>query len=457
MAEPLKVFISHSHSDKAAADALSALIVGVFTEDWVKVSYSSDRKSGGGIEAGADWLPWILEEVQKSAACIVMLTSESVAKPWLMWEAGAVTGVALTGQDKTPVVPLLFRISNEQVPGPLRAKQAEYGTSEEGVRRVLGMLHARVGQPAEKFFNLAVKEELPKYLKAVDDTLRTRPMALSEAALQEWCERLDDLKKERRFAEVRLVHRAMLRVFTPPEQKEQAPLDVRLHRRLGDMYLAAKDPASAAAEFELALRLVPADSYLQHRRALAEAEAGNAQTARTLLDAAEAADPTLMTWSPEFAGLKGRLYRDEWRRTNSADDLRKARDAYWQVMNTERDSYYMADNVGQLSLLLGDQDKAQEAFTRAIEIVDRLNERSVWSLATLATACFGLRRMDDGLAHLQQLAALQPPPTARELQSIEQGLGRMRDALSIEGAIFDAWVVALKGTRAAGAGAGAGP
>jgi tetratricopeptide (TPR) repeat protein len=440
----VKVFISHSHSDKPAADALQALILDVFTAKYVTVSYSSDRKAGGGITAGDDWLDWILTEVRESAVCIVMLTSESIGKPWLMWEAGAVSGVALANENTTPIVPLLFRISNEQVPGPLRSKQAEYGTSEDGIQRVLQMLHQKVGEPPERFLNLAIRDAMPRYLKAVDEALRARPMALSEAAVQEWSERLDELRRQNRSAEVRAVHRAMLRVFLPAEQKDPAPLDIRLHRRLGDMYLAARDGANAAIEFELALRLTPNDPFLQHRRTLAELDAGNAGRAGALLAEAEAADPTLITWNPEFAGLKGRIFRDEWKRTGSLDALRKARDAYWQVMEKQPDSYYMADNVGQLSLALGEPAQARQAFERAVAIIERLKERSVWSLATLATASFGLEKMEAGLAYLQQIRGLQPAPTARELQSIEEGLSRMRDTLTIEKSAYDAWVAALR-------------
>ena len=302
---PVKIFVSHSHSDRKTAEVFATLLLSVFTDAYVKVSYSSDRSAGGGIEAGEDWLPWILKEVRDSAVCIVLLTPESIGKPWLMWEAGAVSGVALANENSTPVVPLLFRISTDQVPGPLRSKQSEYGTNAEGVQRVLQLVHRKVEQPPAHFLNLAINDALPVYLQAVEETLRTRPMALSEGVVQEWCDRLNRLREEKRFAEVRPVHQAMSRVFAPPEQKEPAPLDVRLHRRLGDMYLAAKDGASAAAQFELALRLVPNDLYIQHRRALAELEAGNTGVAMDLMQQAEKADPSVTNWNPEFAGLKG--------------------------------------------------------------------------------------------------------------------------------------------------------
>jgi tetratricopeptide (TPR) repeat protein len=288
-----------------------------------------------------------------------------------------------------------------------------------------------------------VREELPAYLQRVAEALQARPMALSEAAVQEWCQRLDDLRAERRFAEVTHLHAALLRVFSPPDVKTAVPLDVRLHRRLGDMYLAARDGARAAEQFELGLTLVPNDMYLKHRLALAQAEAGNAGRAREILEEMERVDPALTAWNPEVAGLKGRLFRDEWKRTGSTEALRAARDAYWVVMDKQPDSYYMADNVGQLSLALGDMDRAKEAFTRAIDAVNRLKERSVWSLATLATSWLALGDTEKGTAYLCAVAELSPTP--RDLESIEGGLRRLREGLKAEETTLEGWLRALKG------------
>ena len=114
-------------------------------------------------------------------------------------------------------------------------------------------------------------------------------------------------------------------------------------------------------------------------------------------------------------------------------------------MERQPDSYYMADNVGQLSLALGEREKAADAFRRAISAVERLGERSVWSLATMATASFALEQMDLGLRHLQDIAHLSPSATARELSSIEDGLSRLREALGFEPAVFEKWIAALRG------------
>src|SRR3984893_12600923 len=56
----------------------------------IEVQASSAAPSEGGIGAGSDWLHWIHNQVRGSKFTAVILTPNSVRKPWLMWEAGAV-------------------------------------------------------------------------------------------------------------------------------------------------------------------------------------------------------------------------------------------------------------------------------------------------------------------------------------------------------------------------------
>src|SRR5262249_51915704 len=125
---PMKVFVSHSTSDKPLVDALSTLIRDTFVET-VEVLYSSASVSSGGISAGEDWLEWIRTQVQQSIMTIVVLTPLSKTRPWLMWEAGAVSGVGLARGASTPVVPLLFGLRGDDVPSPLRARQTKSGSA----------------------------------------------------------------------------------------------------------------------------------------------------------------------------------------------------------------------------------------------------------------------------------------------------------------------------------------
>src|SRR6186997_3173037 len=122
----LRLFISHSHQDKALASALQALLTEVFG-DSVAIQYSSDDAPGGGIRAGGTWLEWIRTTVRHTDVCIVILTEDSAIAPWVTWETGAVTGVAMgadvpsaSAVQTVRVVPLTFGIDSDRVPAPLQ-------------------------------------------------------------------------------------------------------------------------------------------------------------------------------------------------------------------------------------------------------------------------------------------------------------------------------------------------
>jgi len=162
---PMKIFISHSSSDKPLVDALHALISTTFAEA-VEVVYSSASVSAGGISAGQDWLDWVRIQVQESLMTIVVLTPLSKTRPWLMWEAGAVTGVGLVRRAVTPVVPLLFGLKSDEVPSPLRLRQTKSGSAESEVRDLLESIR-RVGNLTYQS-NEQVHTALQDYMAAIN-------------------------------------------------------------------------------------------------------------------------------------------------------------------------------------------------------------------------------------------------------------------------------------------------
>jgi hypothetical protein len=132
----MKIFVSHSSSDKTLVDALNALINDAFVET-VELTYSSASVSSGGIAAGQRWLDWIHTQIQGSIMALVVLTPLSKARPWLMWEAGAVSGLELAKGVSTPVVPLLFGLKRDEVPSPLSGRQTKSGSNEGDIKDLL--------------------------------------------------------------------------------------------------------------------------------------------------------------------------------------------------------------------------------------------------------------------------------------------------------------------------------
>jgi hypothetical protein len=99
--------------------------------------YSSASVASGGIEAGQSWLDWIHTQIKESIMTIVILTPLSKTRPWLMWEAGAVSGIGLVQNTSSPVVPLLFGLKGDEVPSPLRERQTKSGAIEYDIRDLL--------------------------------------------------------------------------------------------------------------------------------------------------------------------------------------------------------------------------------------------------------------------------------------------------------------------------------
>ena len=146
-----------------------------------------------------------------------------------------------------------------------------------------------------------------------------------------------------------------------------------------------------------------------------------------------------MKWNAEIAGLEGRYWKDQGRRRQAEnkpqqaqESFRKSLEAYEAAMNIDgvEVDFYMADNVGQLSLTLGDIPAAKKAYQRArvaLESVTRETE-NVWSLATRATAALVLEADEkEALDYLARIRELEP--TDSQKASISRGLQLIKKAL----------------------------
>ena len=170
---PLQIFLSHSSLDREIAAALKTLVQDLFGKG-VAVEYSSDQEAGGGIPPGDKWLPWIIKKISAADKTYVLLTPNSMNKPWVLWESGAAAGVALAVDKPTPVVPITFGITNDDMPSPLASTQTVKGDTSEpgGILRLLQDLNQHLGQPlTEKAFMLTTEQLLPDFFAKIRKTL----------------------------------------------------------------------------------------------------------------------------------------------------------------------------------------------------------------------------------------------------------------------------------------------
>lgn len=144
----MKIFLSHSHLDRAIADAVAELLRDLFGE-WVRVEHSSDQTTGGGIPPGEQWLPWVTKRIRGADKTFVLLTPNSMRKPWVLWESGAAAGVALATKKSSPVVPIAFGIANADIPSPFSSTQTVQGDiiGLRGVDRLLRELNRELKSP----------------------------------------------------------------------------------------------------------------------------------------------------------------------------------------------------------------------------------------------------------------------------------------------------------------------
>jgi tetratricopeptide (TPR) repeat protein len=428
-----KIFVSHTHADKPIADAFRDAVEELFG-NYVTVSYSSEPEHGP--KHGEKWLQWIDEQVRSSDFTLVLLTPSSLQKPWILWEAGAVAGTAVAAgkEDARKVRPIVFRIPPEQVPDPFRDIQLvrgdDYGNMESVFIEWMGTtlppsISAKAG--------VKLKASLEKYLRTVEHALDNAPLVVTEAVVQEWNLRLDELKSQNRMSEVRNLHDWLNIAFG--REREDRPIDVRLHRRLGELYLNAEDYDQAGEQFELARLASPRDILIL--RELGRAYLGKKRFDKTkeVIAAIEKLDPSAFERNVECAALKGR-----WLRQSDPD---AAREVYRKAFQRNPKSYYAGDLLGQMEIQLGNIESARATYRQVLEIINALGERNLWVQSTAANAAI-VAGADSAIVRkkLEEIRDFRPSP--ENLRSMEDGLRRIQRALGTDESVCKEWIAALR-------------
>ena len=170
----MRIFLSHSHLDRQIADALQRLLGDLFGQR-VTVDYSSADAPGAGIGPGAPWLTWITDHIGAADRICVLLTPNSMHRPWILWESGAAAGVALAAHKTSSVVPVIFGLKDSDVPTPFQSSQAVRGDSADagGIHRLLQELNAELGSPlTDKAFASTTEDCLPPFFGTVAAALK---------------------------------------------------------------------------------------------------------------------------------------------------------------------------------------------------------------------------------------------------------------------------------------------
>jgi len=130
----INIFISHISEDKDIAFALKQLLESLF-QDKIQLFISSDIES---IPLGYEWFSRIKTGLLSSDIAIVLISPESLQRPWINFESGAVW---IQGK---PVIPLCFAGQDqEKLPPPLSQLQA--GSADD-----ISLLESLIAQLAQQ-------------------------------------------------------------------------------------------------------------------------------------------------------------------------------------------------------------------------------------------------------------------------------------------------------------------
>lgn len=418
------IFISHTHGDKPLADAIQELMRELFGER-VSVSYSSSKEEGG-ISPGKDWFRWIAEQVRDTSVAFVLLTPSSIQKPWVLWESGAVAGAAYAkdgSDDNARVIPLTYGLASSDVPTPFARMQVVSGTDEAEMSKLTTDL-------LERFMDAFSAREMAKfgerrpaevkaYVAKVDEILLTLPHVVTEAAIQEWLGRLDALPAKSRHGDVLVMENWIDVAFGRDKDDRKRPLDVRIHRRLGDLYAKAGHPIDAERQYNLARRLVPRDIFILRRLGKSCLDQNKMDEARAILDQIFTLDKTAFERNIENAALKARV-------CTVSNNLEGARDVL-AVAFDNTDSQYLGDLLGQTLVKLGQVDEAKKIYARVSRLLGPPRERDIWGWATALTSAVVCEDEAAKRAALERIVALDA--TRENRISIERGLEGVVKAL----------------------------
>lgn len=387
-----EIFISLTEHDKPIAEALGEAFSQVFGEDLLEVKFSPSRQVGATILSGEDWFRWIVERVKACHFALILVTPASVNKPWILWEAGAVAGaaLALSEGDMRKVRPMVYQVPTELIPSPIRDSKAQFrrGDNADDFRLMLDEmfdeLGAELSQKVRREFAKIRDDAVATYLQKVQLALLDAAAVMAPTVIEEWCTRLEVLRRENRASETEHLHGWMNIAFGRTRAGDrQHPLDLRIHSRLADLYLKAKKPKQAIAELRLAMQIAPRDIFTLRLLGKALLDDGDRDLARETLERIKKLDPRATMHNAECAALDARWHQE-------GGDAKSAAAVLDAALKENPNSYYLADRLAQAQLEAGRTDAAAQAYEQALAIIRRLGEDNVWVLSTAANAAFFL-------------------------------------------------------------------
>ena len=425
------IFVSHAHDDEPLAMALAKLFEKLFEGKIQPLNISSRRdNTGGGIDYGEDWFGWIVEQVRDADYVFIVLTPNSSMKPWVIWEAGAAAGAAMSGSEdmRRPLIPIVYGMEGRRSPGPLERLQVVKGDQRNSID---GLVEQFWKETKNEFtndesaqFGGRRSEAIDAYLTTIGEALPRLPIPITEAAIQEWISRLDRLRDERRQSEAKVLERWIDIAFGRNPTKGDPPLDLRVHRRLAELYQASGKSAlpDAKRQLEYARTIAPRDILILRALGKVKLDDGDKDGCEEILEDIEEMDKEAFLKNPENAALKARYLRE---RGNTQGEIDVLQQAFGQMST----SHYIGDLLGQALLEADQGEEAKKVYISVLKTMSELVTDNVWSEATRLTAALVCDQDEALTAALERLDELRPD--AGERESISGGIERVSNHMAL--------------------------
>lgn len=158
----IKLFISHSQKDEELAKRLVDLVT-----DCLEVPSGAIRCSsvqGYKLDLGALLDATLQTELKSALDVVALLTPNSVDSPWVLFELGAVWGLA-----RSPLPLLAGGLGDADLPGPLRNVVAGRMEEAADLAQLISRLQADMGWPERSLARrIAVMNALAHYVKQLE-------------------------------------------------------------------------------------------------------------------------------------------------------------------------------------------------------------------------------------------------------------------------------------------------
>lgn len=190
------VFISHDSRDADLAEAFGNLLTDA-SGGILKSFRSSDRKGTAGIEYGQEWYRAIMQKLDDATDVVALLTSHSINRPWILYEAGVAKG-KLSASDRVFGIALGVSL-DEAATGPF-AQFQNSPDEEEAITGLVLQLIRRHPQAAPR--EEAVRRQVQAFRETVAGLLKERKKTPHQQS-----SRVDETSVAKFFEEVKVLVR----------------------------------------------------------------------------------------------------------------------------------------------------------------------------------------------------------------------------------------------------------